>query len=276
MADQDTRTLERRWRETKSAQDLAAWLRERIRLGELEGTPEPCPVCGNSVGLVSLMRQIRKAGGQRPTKPLTFKLPGTKGERQRANLANEFCGICGTEWLLDAHVGTAQCIQLLDRAIAERRGRVVESVPYSEGPWGKVQVLKAGPFTNWQEFTDMLDHEGVANTYARIEATINAEAIEAAGVGETIQETMTREGTRPISLLHGWILRETTGDTMKQQIVLVLHRVQRGYTIEPPLSINLEAVTVPSARPADAAEYIRDILQDRPSVDHTEGLAPPG
>ncbi len=55
MSDTKLRELERRWRDTGAVQDEAAWLKERVRVGDLSReVVELCALCGHEAALLVL------------------------------------------------------------------------------------------------------------------------------------------------------------------------------------------------------------------------------
>lgn len=55
MSDSKLRELERRWRDTGDVQDEAAWLKERVRVGDLSReVVELCALCGHEAALLVL------------------------------------------------------------------------------------------------------------------------------------------------------------------------------------------------------------------------------
>lgn len=76
MSDEEVRRLERAFRESGSRDDARAWLAARVRSGEIDASPEPCPSCGC---VAALPRMVALQHG----------IPPDRG----------VCAACGTIWL---------------------------------------------------------------------------------------------------------------------------------------------------------------------------------
>ena len=62
MSDARLRELERRWRESGSTEDEAAYLRERVRVGDLtQERLELAAYCGNAASIAALSKPVRRS-----------------------------------------------------------------------------------------------------------------------------------------------------------------------------------------------------------------------
>ena len=91
MPDVVIRVLERRYKETGLREDWGAWVRERVRVGQLKASEEPCPNCQ-----FPLTREDIRA--LCPRAPSLVVIGGAVA----IGVVTVACAYCGTEWCVGA------------------------------------------------------------------------------------------------------------------------------------------------------------------------------